>query len=267
MDPLPKIKNGSASFGGSLSPATASSVSPRCRLTRKQSISARVVEGADQMKVVGHRDSAVTLEEALPRAGRLIREVIFFLVLLMLAGTSFAQSSTVAKSVASARKQISVTTSYDPEYTVLSYPNGDVPRDRGVCTDVIIRALRDAYHMDLQKLVHEDMQKDFSAYPHQWGLSHPDKNIDHRRVPNLQTYFKRHALSLKISDQPDDFLPGDIVTVMLPGNLPHIMLVSDAKTASGTPLVIHNIGGGTQEENCLFEFPITGHYRLTASAE
>lgn len=165
--------------------------------------------------------------------------------------------------VSAAREQIGMTVYYDPAYVRLSYPDGDVARDRGVCTDVIIRALRDAYAMDLQRLVHEDMKQNFSVYPKNWGLSRPDRNIDHRRVPNLQVYFKRHQVSLPVrSTDVARFLPGDIVTSMLPGNLPHIMLVSDKKSHDGTPLVIHNIGSGTREENVLFAHKITGHYRI-----
>lgn len=171
------------------------------------------------------------------------------------------------KLIDAARKQIGVTTSYDPAYVVLSYPGGDVPKNRGVCTDVIIRALRDGLGMDLQKSVHEDMQKNFSSYPKNWGLTKPDKNIDHRRVPNLQTYFRRHFTSLKPSQQAGSYRVGDLVTSMLPGNLPHIMIVSNKTTKEGTPLVIHNIGRGAVEEDCLFRYPITGHYRLVPKEE
>jgi uncharacterized protein YijF (DUF1287 family) len=167
--------------------------------------------------------------------------------------------------VEAARKQIGVTVTYDPAYVGLAYPNGDVRGDRGVCTDVLVRALRNAHGLDLQKAVHEDMKAHFSAYPKIWGLTKPDKNIDHRRVPNLQTYFKRAGATLPVSQKPGDYQAGDIVTSMLPGNLPHIMIVSDRKTPAGIPLVIHNIGRGTQEEDCLFRYPLTGHYRLPAN--
>lgn len=165
--------------------------------------------------------------------------------------------------VTAARKQVGVTTSYDPAYVSLTYPNGDLPKERGVCTDVLIRALRDGLSEDLQKLVHEDMKRNFSVYPKQWGLSKPDKNIDHRRVPNLQTYLKRHGCQLAKPKDGDvsPFQPGDIVTCTVPPNLPHVMVVSDKKTDEGKPLVIHNIGSGTREEDCLTRFPITGHYR------
>lgn len=152
---------------------------------------------------------------------------------------------------------------YDPSYVSLDYPGGDVPRERGVCTDVVVRALRDGLGKDLQKLVHEDMRANFSKYPEIWGLKRPDKNIDHRRVPNLMAYFKRHHTTIPTAAKPDPekFLPGDLVTCTVPPNLPHIMIVSGKKNARGRPLVIHNIGGGTREEDRLGDFPLTGHFR------
>ena len=161
-----------------------------------------------------------------------------------------------------ARNQIGKTVLYDPSYQVLDYPNGDLPFDRGVCTDVIIRAMRSTFNLDLQKLVHEDMKMNFSKYPPKWGLRSPDKNIDHRRVPNLQTFFKRRGWSLDISDKAEDYSPGDIITCIVPPHLPHIMIVSDKKNSDGIPFVIHNIGAGVQEEDRLFEFEFTGHYRI-----
>jgi uncharacterized protein len=166
------------------------------------------------------------------------------------------------KLVEAARKQVGVTTMYDPAYVSLAFPNGDVPIERGVCTDVVIRAFRGGLSQDLQKLVNEDMRGNFSAYPKQWGLSKPDKNIDHRRVPNLQTFFKRKGWSLTVTKTAADYLPGDIVTCTVPPNLPHVMIVSDKKAADQTPLVLHNIGRGAQEEECLFTYPVTGHYRV-----
>lgn len=165
--------------------------------------------------------------------------------------------------VRAARAQVGVTTAYDPSYVRLAYPGGDVPGERGVCTDVVIRALRDALDVDLQVLVHEDMMGAFAAYPNEWGLKRPDPNIDHRRVPNLQCYLQRAGHSLDVTENAGDYLPGDLVTCTVPRNRPHIMVVSDRKSAHGTPLVIHNIGRGTREENRLFEFPLTGHYRLS----
>lgn len=159
-----------------------------------------------------------------------------------------------------ARQQIGVTVEYDPAYVSLPYPGGDVPQDRGVCTDVVIRALR-LLGLDLQQAVHEDMKAHFSAYPKLWGLKRPDKNIDHRRVPNLQTYFTRRGWKLPLTRVPADYRAGDLVTCLVADTLPHIMVVSDRRAADGTPLIIHNIGSGTQEEDALFAFPLTGHYR------
>ena len=164
--------------------------------------------------------------------------------------------------VSAARAQVGRTTIYDPSYVRLDYPGGDVPIDKGVCTDVVVRALRDGLGMDLQKRVHEDMRVAFSRYPKIWGLRRPDANIDHRRVPNLRRYFQRKGYSLAVTTRPGDYLPGDLVTCTVPPNRPHIMIISDRKTVRGIPLVIHNIGRGAQEEDSLFAFPLTGHYRV-----
>ena len=169
--------------------------------------------------------------------------------------------------IAAAESQIGETVIYDPSYVGLDYPAGDVPRDRGVCTDVVIRAYRDAFGIDLQKLVHEDMARHFADYPKIWGLARPDRNIDHRRVPNLERYFARAGAARDASSDPAGFRPGDMVTQRLPGNLPHIAIVSDRLAGDGiTPLVIHNIGAGTRMENRLFDFPHTGHFRLPPPA-
>ncbi len=166
------------------------------------------------------------------------------------------------KLVAAARRQIGVTLTYDPAYSRLDYPGGDVPRERGVCTDVIVRAYRDGLDIDLQVLVHEDMRKAFSAYPPLWGLKRADRNIDHRRVPNLQTFFTRAGAALSIDRDGADYRAGDIVSQMLPGNLPHIGIVADARSADGAhPLLVHNIGAGVRLEDLLFAYPLTGHYR------
>jgi uncharacterized protein len=164
------------------------------------------------------------------------------------------------KLIAAARAQIGVTLQYDPAYTVLDFPGGDVPRRRGVCTDVVIRAYRDAFDMDLQTLVNADMKTAFASYPTRWGLSEPDRNIDHRRVLNLQTYFARSQAKLTIPDTLSKWQPGDIATFMIGGRLPHIGILSD-KTRNGRPLLIHNIGRGTQEEDVLGDYPIVGRYR------
>lgn len=159
-----------------------------------------------------------------------------------------------------AKKQIGVTVSYDPTYRKLDFPRGDVPLDTGVCTDVVIRAYR-MQNIDLQQLVNHDMNNNWSAYPKIWGLKVPDPNIDHRRVPNLEVFFKRHGQSLSLTDK-DSFKPGDIVTWRLPnGNLPHMGMVSNKKSAEGTPLIVHNIGHGAQLQDVLFAYPIVGHFR------
>ncbi|WP_041706440.1 DUF1287 domain-containing protein [Pseudomonas fulva] len=164
--------------------------------------------------------------------------------------------------VSGAREQVGVTLSYDSAYRRLAYPGGDVPIETGVCTDVVIRALR-LQGLDLQKAVHEDMAANFSAYPKQWGLKRPDPNIDHRRVPNLMTWFKRQGMALQIGREAGDYRAGDIVTWDLGRGQTHIGIVSDRLSSAGEPLILHNIGAGTREEAILFRFPVTGHYRFT----
>ena len=183
-----------------------------------------------------------------------------FCLAACIGGVGGADEKQPATLVDHARAQIGRTVSYDPAYVVLAYPGGDVPLDRGVCTDVVVRAWR-GLGVDLQKLVHEDMGANFAAYPKNWGLKRPDRNIDHRRVPNLATFLKRRGAALPVTKKAADYRPGDIVTCTVPPALPHIMIVSDQKDASGTPLVIHNIGSGAREEARLFEFPLTGHFR------
>lgn len=159
--------------------------------------------------------------------------------------------------IRAAEGQVGVTTLYDPSYVSLDFPGGDVAPDRGVCTDVVIRALRVAHGIDLQAALNRDMKANFARYPTNWGLKTTDRNIDHRRVPNLRRLFERMGAEVS-----GDFLPGDVVTSVLPGNLPHIGIVSD-RMGQDAPMVVHNIGAGTQVEDRLFEFEITGHYRLT----
>jgi uncharacterized protein YijF (DUF1287 family) len=161
-----------------------------------------------------------------------------------------------------ARDQVGVTVTYDPAYAKLAFPGGDIPRDRGVCTDVVIRALRDAWGIDLQLAVNRDMKADFAAYPALWGFDQPDRNIDHRRVPNPQTLFARIGAEVPLDEGPTPYLPGDIITWKLPGNLDHIGIVSDRRTAEGVPMILHNIGAGAKEEDILFAYPMTGHYRI-----
>lgn len=149
---------------------------------------------------------------------------------------------------------------YDPTYYQIKYPNGDVPKGKGVCTDVVIRSYR-KLGIDLQKEVHEDMAAYFSKYPKSWGLKTTDTNIDHRRVPNLQVFFTRKGEVKTISDKATDYKPGDIVTWMLASNRPHIGIVVNKKGNNGRYKMVHNIGGGQVIQDCLFDYRITGHYR------
>jgi uncharacterized protein YijF (DUF1287 family) len=150
---------------------------------------------------------------------------------------------------------------YDPSYFSIGYPNGDVPSHLGVCTDVVIRAYRKV-GVDLQKEVHEDMVKNFSAYPQIWGLTSTDRNIDHRRVPNLMTFFQRKGAEKIRSNKAKDYLSGDVVCWSLGGGLTHIGIVVDEKSKDGKRnLVVHNIGQGQVLADCLFQYKIIGHYR------
>jgi hypothetical protein len=157
--------------------------------------------------------------------------------------------------------QVGKTTSYDPSYQKISYPDGDVPFETGVCSDVIVRAFRKG-GIDLQKEVHEDMQSNFSAYPTRWGLKSPDANIDHRRVPNLQTFFTRKGKSVSTNSDSENFLPGDVVTWDLGFGTEHVGMVTNVwYKPSQRYLIVHNIGAGTRLEDVLFAWKITGHYR------
>ncbi|WP_339460592.1 DUF1287 domain-containing protein [Pseudomonas sp. EA_105y_Pfl2_R69] len=188
-----------------------------------------------------------------------MRAILLFAVSILLSTQVWALQPDAL--VTAARQQVGVTLGYDPSYRRLSYPNGDVPPNTGVCTDVLIRALRQQ-GLDLQQAVHQDMRANFALYPKNWGLSRPDRNIDHRRVPNLMTWFKRQGWALLPGRDAEGHRPGDIVTWDLGGGLGHIGIISDRQAASGVPLVLHNIGRGTQEEDILFGFKITGHYRI-----
>ena len=174
------------------------------------------------------------------------------------------QSASGMTLVEAARERLNHVVLYDGAYQTIDYPMGDVAANRGVCTDVIIRAYRQL-GIDLQQLVHEDMTRHFSRYPNHWGLSRPDSNIDHRRVPNLEVFFSRHGQSLPLSEDPADYLPGDVVSWRLSGSgRPHIGVVSDEKASSGNPKIIHNIGWGPQHDDMLFDHPISGHFRYAA---
>ena len=185
---------------------------------------------------------------------------------LLLAGCTTAPTPTLpatpraARLLAAARRQIGITTRYDAEYSELPFPNGDVPRSKGACTDVMVRAYRDAFGLDLQALVNADMAAAFEAYPRTWGLSRPDPNIDHRRVPNLATWFRRRGANLPIPRDANGWQPGDIFTSLVDGRSTHIGLVSD-RVGPSAPHIVHNIGIGVREEDGLFGSPITGRFR------
>jgi hypothetical protein len=184
--------------------------------------------------------------------------------LLLLLSASVLADTFESKLVDAAIDRTTKSVTYDGTYFSIAYPNGDVPENVGVCTDVVIRSYRQL-GIDLQKLVHEDITENFDTYPSNriWGLSKPDKNIDHRRVPNLRTFFTRHGTSLPVSNDPNNYKPGDIVTWNLSdGFLPHIGIVTDKKASDGTPMIVHNIGSGPVHDNMLFSFKITGHYRF-----
>lgn len=188
-------------------------------------------------------------------------------LLTLTAQVTLARADPATQVAQAARKQVGVTVQYDPSYVRMAYPGGDVAADRGVCSDVVVRAYR-AVDVDLQQLLHEDMRGHFAAYPNVWRMAGPDSNIDHRRVANLQRYFERHGKALPVTDRAGDYRPGDIVSWRLPNGLAHIGIVSD-RSAGGsmTPLVVHNIGRGAQEEDVLFAWPQTGHYRWFAANE
>ena len=173
---------------------------------------------------------------------------------------AFAQNSFAHQLSAAAIELTAQKVMYDPTYYRIGYPQGDVPADRGVCTDVIIRAYR-KLGIDLQKEVHEDMVSNFSLYPNYWGLRTTDKNIDHRRVPNLMTFFSRHGIVKKKSSNSSDYKPGDVVAWDLGGGTTHIGILIEQRSSDGQrPLVVHNIGRGQEISDCLFDFKIIGHY-------
>lgn len=154
---------------------------------------------------------------------------------------------------------------YTPDYVSIKYPNGDVPAKTGVCTDVVIRAYR-KLGVDLQKEVHEDMKANFNKYPNlkKWGLKTTDTNIDHRRVPNLEVFFERKGKKLAVTQNPNDYKTGEIVTWMVGGKLPHIGIITNKKSLDGKrPMIVHNVGGGQVLEDCLFSYDIVGHFKYT----
>lgn len=187
---------------------------------------------------------------------------IFLIVFVLFAQISFGQIQQASNKLAKAAIELTQQeVSYDPSYFPIDYPNGDVPADKGVCTDVVIRAYR-KIGIDLQKEVHEDMKAHFSEYPNIWGLKKTDTNIDHRRVPNLMTFFKRKGAKKPITKEAKDYLPGDVVCWNLGGAITHIGIVVNKTSKNGKRnLIVHNIGSGQVLEDCLFDFNIIGHYR------
>ena len=187
------------------------------------------------------------------------------LILFLFLSSSFCLSQTTVDQIDLSNCALELTKQkvvYDPSYFSIDYPNGDVPSNKGVCTDVVIRAFR-KMGVDLQKEVHEDMKANFSVYPKIWGLKSTDKNIDHRRVPNLMTFFKRKGAEKPITNLAKDYLPGDVVCWNLGGALTHIGIVVNKKSKDGKRnLIVHNIGAGQVLDDCLFRFKIIGHYRF-----
>ena len=212
------------------------------------------------------KNATLPVTPPLPKPSKIKKNLKFILILFLCAYFGLVHSQphsqpTNQNIAKAAKKQVGLTFLYDPTYTRLPYPHGDVPLIKGVCSDVVVRALREV-GMDLQQLIHEDMQAHFKNYPQIWGLKRPDSNIDHRRVPNLDTYFKRRGFNLPITLTASDYVAGDIVAWRLNNNLTHIGVVSSTVSKNKRPYVIHNIGLGARNEDVLFKWKITGHYRV-----
>jgi len=192
----------------------------------------------------------------------MIKNTLLSLLACLLLSCSFQSQTNPPSSLSQAALELTKDdVTYDPAYFKIAYPGGDVPKDKGVCTDVVIRAYR-KLGIDLQQKVHEDMKAHFSVYPKKWGLKTTDTNIDHRRVPNLMTFFERKGTVLAKSKNPSDYRPGDIVCWDLGGGITHIGIVVDKKSPQNDRyMVVHNIGSGQRLEDCLFSFQIIGHYR------
>lgn len=189
------------------------------------------------------------------------RKHYLLLFILFFIFKAYSQSNFYQQLADSAMSLTNDNVIYDPAYFSIDYPNGDVPTGKGVCTDVVIRAYR-KLGIDLQKEVHEDMKANFPKYPNNWGLSSTDRNIDHRRVPNLMTFFSRHGIVKAITQNPEDYQPGDIVSWNLSGGITHIGIVSNKKSKDGKRyLIVHNIGSGQVAEDVLFDFKIIGHHK------
>ncbi len=191
-----------------------------------------------------------------------------FTLLLGLSASYFVIGQSFEEQLSNAALELTKqSVSYDPSYFSIDYPNGDVPAGKGVCTDVIIRAYRQL-GLDLQKEVHEDMKANFDTYPKIWGLTRPDKNIDHRRVPNLMTYFERKDSEKPITENPEDYVPGDVVAWNLGGAVTHIGIVVNKKSNDNKRyMIVHNIGSGQVLEDCLFNYRIIGHYSFEPPAD
>lgn len=191
-------------------------------------------------------------------------KVVYILVLSVLFFSFYPTENDFQQKLADAALQLTKDeVTYDPAYVSIKYPNGDVPKNKGVCTDVVIRAYR-KLGIDLQKEVHEDMKTNFSVYPNlkKWGLKTTDTNIDHRRVPNLEVFFGRKGQKLKISDNPKEYKTGELVTWMINDKLPHIGIVTNKKSPDGKrPMIVHNVGAGQVLEDCLFDYTIVGHFK------
>lgn len=221
-------------------------------------ISPRFVAPALQFSASGLKDAAFS------RRNGVMRLLCALLLACFATPVAGQQDHFASRLSAAAIERTEHTVVYDPAYVRIAYPMGDVAADRGVCADVVVRALR-AVGVDLQQLVHEDMSAAFAAYPKHWGLARPDPNIDHRRVPNLETYLTRIGARLPASADAVDYQPGDIVAWNLRGDdgwLPHIGVVANRIGPSGAPMVVHNIGAGPKLEDVLFDWKITGHYRV-----
>lgn len=224
----------------------------------------------------GDGRNTATILAGLRQTGGQLVIVLVAAWLLLPAATSVAQNPSAAyadtrsspdifalRLVNAAMERLGHDVTYDGRYRRLAYPGGDVPDNIGVCTDLVVRAYR-TLGIDLQQLVHEDMTTAFDLYPKRWGASKPDPNIDHRRVPNLQVFFARHGEVLAVTSEPDDYHPGDLVTWLLPGNLPHIGIVTDRYSADGRrPLIVHNIGSGPALDDMILLYEIDEHYRYS----
>lgn len=194
------------------------------------------------------------------------KKLHLLLILLILVTQCFAQTTKALKLSDAALALTKQKVVYDPAYFSIFYPNGDVPAGKGVCTDVVIRAYRNAFNIDLQKEVHEDMKPNFKLYPKNWGRKTTDRNIDHRRVYNLMVFFKRKGLVKPMTKNATDYKPGDIVCWNLSGGISHIGLVVNKKSPDGKRfLIVHNIGAGQVVEDVLFDWKIIGHYTYRLS--